>query len=111
VEFREGYDWKFLPIDDHSNLRELVIVVRILTISCHITPLIPHDLQPGPEDSPAAINHENPRGFATNDIWVPHPTKPNMWKYHSRAGDVVRISAHSLMVAELIFLDLLDCAQ
>jgi hypothetical protein len=27
-------------------------------------------------------NLSNPRRYATNDLWVPHPTKPGLWKMY-----------------------------
>jgi hypothetical protein len=54
------------------------IVTRIL-IAIHS--------QPG-RDSPAVINHENPRGYNTSDIWVEHLTKKGWYRHDNRIGDV-----------------------
>ncbi|KAF8501962.1 hypothetical protein BU17DRAFT_58804 [Hysterangium stoloniferum] len=75
IEFREGYNLHFLPLegdDNDSNLRELIV---------------------GPARRiPAVINHEDPLGFATNDIWEQHPKVDYLWKHHSRKGDVTVLS-------------------
>lgn len=105
VEFKEGYDFQFIPVDKSSELRELIAAVSSLgssSLTC-----LPYSLvcQPA-EFIPAVINHENPRGFVTNDIFVPHPSKSHLWKHHSRTGGVVccSFSLPSLSFTELAFL-------
>ena len=38
---------------------------------------------------PAVINHENPVGFLTSDLWIPHPTRPDLWRIGGRLDDTV----------------------
>ncbi|KAF9044199.1 putative aminoadipate reductase [Panaeolus papilionaceus] len=37
----------------------------------------------------AVENLKNERGYATSDIWVPHPTNPKLWKIVGRKDDVI----------------------
>ena len=38
VEFRIGYDWQFLPVDEQSDLRELIVVVSKTTFVHGLSP-------------------------------------------------------------------------
>ncbi|KAJ3918426.1 acetyl-CoA synthetase-like protein [Lentinula edodes] len=40
----------------------------------------------------AVENMSNPRGYATSDLFVPHPTKQGLWKIVGRVDDVVVLS-------------------
>lgn len=57
------------------------------------------------EKIPGAKKNENDRGihcifhtfphideYRTNDMFLPHPTKPNLWKYYGRVDDVIVLS-------------------
>ncbi|KAJ4474509.1 acetyl-CoA synthetase-like protein [Lentinula aciculospora] len=60
----------------------------------------------------AVENMSNPRGYATSDLFVPHPTKEGLWKVVGRVDDVVVLSTgekcvpapmeNSLMMSPLI---------
>ncbi|KAJ3758360.1 acetyl-CoA synthetase-like protein [Lentinula raphanica] len=60
----------------------------------------------------AVENMSNPRGYATSDLFVPHPTKEHLWKVVGRVDDVVVLSngekcvpapmEHSLLMSALI---------
>lgn len=52
---------------------------------------IQHRWQPD-EDTPAILNHENPIGYDTSDVWVEHPTKKGWYRHAGRAGDVTVLS-------------------
>ncbi|KAJ4488386.1 hypothetical protein J3R30DRAFT_928355 [Lentinula aciculospora] len=79
-------DWNYLsflpdtnvllkPVDDGSNLRELLILPSETTITA-----IPQ------------FNHENPKAWATMDLWSPHPTKEGLWKHHGRMDSITVLS-------------------
>ncbi|CAA7263094.1 unnamed protein product [Cyclocybe aegerita] len=38
---------------------------------------------------PAIENMTNPRGYATSDLFIKHPTEPNLWKVVGRMDDVI----------------------
>ncbi|KAF9445030.1 hypothetical protein P691DRAFT_806313 [Macrolepiota fuliginosa MF-IS2] len=61
--------WK--PFD--GNLKELVIC-------------------PGKIGVPAVFNHQNPTGYATSDLWEPHPTTPGLYRHCSRKDTVTVLS-------------------
>ncbi|KAF8492941.1 male sterility protein-domain-containing protein [Gautieria morchelliformis] len=67
------YNIIWLPVDGDTNLKHMLVA-------------------PSSIGSPAVINHENPRGYATNDLWEPHPSVPNLWRFHSRMGNVTVLS-------------------
>ncbi|KAF8525682.1 male sterility protein-domain-containing protein [Gautieria morchelliformis] len=73
IECSGLYNVVWLPVDGYPNARHML-------------------LAPSPMGSPAVINHENPKGYATNDLWEPHPSVSNMWKFHSRMGNVTVLS-------------------
>ncbi|KAJ3778588.1 hypothetical protein FB446DRAFT_713250 [Lentinula raphanica] len=63
------------PVDEDSNLRELLILPS--------------------EKAVTAIqryNHENPTAWATMDLWEPHPTKEGLWKHHGRMDSITVLS-------------------
>ncbi|TFK32068.1 hypothetical protein BDQ12DRAFT_693080 [Crucibulum laeve] len=66
------YTIHFVPVDD-SDARELVV-------------------SHGPDGGPAVINCNNPVGFTSNDLWVPHPAKPGLWKCVGRKDAVTVLS-------------------
>ena len=41
-----------------------------------------------------ALNHNYPgiREWHTRDLFKPHPTKPNLWKFHARRDDIIVLS-------------------
>lgn len=68
----------------------------------------------------AALNHNMPgvAKYATRDLFVPHPTKPNLWRFYGRTDDVVvlsngekffpvpmetRLSGHASLSGALVF--------
>ncbi|CRG91279.1 Mediator of RNA polymerase II transcription subunit 12-like protein [Talaromyces islandicus] len=64
-----------------------------------------HEMVLHREKTPGAKKNENDRGFhcifhtfphldeyRTNDMFLPHPTKPNLWKYYGRVDDVIVLS-------------------
>ncbi|TFY63173.1 hypothetical protein EVG20_g6432 [Dentipellis fragilis] len=67
------YHFHFRPLDAHGTAKELIVL-------------------PG-KGVPCIINHQNPRGFATNDLWIPHPDpeRKGWWKHAGRMDDVVRL--------------------
>ncbi|KZP19768.1 NAD(P)-binding protein [Athelia psychrophila] len=40
------------------------------------------------------------KGFATNDLWVPHPTKANLWKIVGRRDDVLILASGENVVPD-----------
>ncbi|KAF7297348.1 Acetyl-CoA synthetase-like protein [Mycena indigotica] len=44
------------------------------------------------ENIPAIINHHQPKGFATGDLWIQHPQDPELWRIVGRAGDITVLS-------------------
>ena len=50
--------------------------------------------QPKGRWSPAVLNttHDGKQGYATSDLFVPHPTKPGSWMVHGRADDQIVFS-------------------
>ncbi|KAF8512516.1 hypothetical protein JB92DRAFT_3096781 [Gautieria morchelliformis] len=73
IEPSNLYNIVWLPVDGYTNAKHML-------------------LTPSSIGSPAVINHENPKGYATNDLWEPHPSVPNMWRFHSRMGNVTVLS-------------------
>ncbi|KAH7929135.1 acetyl-CoA synthetase-like protein [Leucogyrophana mollusca] len=75
IRFQEDhYTIHLLPVDGpDSNVRELVV-------------------SPSDKDSPAVLNHVDPVGFATQDLWAPHPTRRGLWMHMGRKDDVTVLS-------------------
>lgn len=87
VYLRKGYKWHWLPVDGSSSLKEMIVGVS-KTPRC-LRRLKADLIRQPDDDAPAIINSNNPLGFATMDIWEPHGTIPDLWRYCSRKGDVV----------------------
>ncbi|EIW76918.1 acetyl-CoA synthetase-like protein [Coniophora puteana RWD-64-598 SS2] len=61
------------PMDAEGRVRELVV-------------------SPTEYNSPVVINHDDPVGFATRDLWVAHPHKQGLWLHIGRKDDVTVLS-------------------
>ncbi|KAJ7456929.1 acetyl-CoA synthetase-like protein [Mycena latifolia] len=72
MELNDMYRYFFKPIGSGGNAREMI--------------LLPH------ENTPCVMNHRDPEGFATGDLWEQHPTKPHLWRPTGRMGDVTVLS-------------------
>ncbi|OCH87211.1 acetyl-CoA synthetase-like protein [Obba rivulosa] len=59
----------FVPVAESDNLYQLVV-------------------KPGRFVDPTHVNHTDPVGFCTGDVWQPHPTKDGLWKHMGRRGTV-----------------------
>ncbi|TFY76549.1 hypothetical protein EWM64_g7463, partial [Hericium alpestre] len=72
-EWSDGFGVQFKAMDD-SGLMELLIL-------------------PG-ENTPCTINHTDPVGFATGDMWIQHPdpAKSHLWKHMGRRDDITVLS-------------------
>ncbi|KZP19605.1 acetyl-CoA synthetase-like protein [Athelia psychrophila] len=46
----------------------------------------------------SVYNLPDVKGYATNDCWVPHPTKPNFWRIVGRLDDVLILASGYNMV-------------
>ncbi|KAJ6526458.1 hypothetical protein B0H19DRAFT_970583 [Mycena capillaripes] len=44
------------------------------------------------ENTPCVINHRDPEGFASSDLWEQHPVKPHLWRIVGRADDITVLS-------------------
>ncbi|TFY68509.1 hypothetical protein EVJ58_g989 [Rhodofomes roseus] len=77
----EEWDWMFFPedivktrwVDQGDGTYELQL------LNC-------------PTHRPAVQNLQLPngeRGYSTSDLWIPHPTKPGLWKIVGRNDDVI----------------------
>ncbi|TFY79278.1 hypothetical protein EWM64_g4730 [Hericium alpestre] len=73
IRFQDCYKTHFLPVDEESNTYELVASA-------------------GSFATPIVINHDNPRGFATGDLWTPHPTIPGLWRHTGRKDSMIALS-------------------
>ncbi|KAA1477658.1 acetyl-CoA synthetase-like protein [Dentipellis sp. KUC8613] len=74
MRFAESqYRFHFRPVDAHGTVKELI--------------------QPG-KGEPCVFNHQSPRGFATNDLWIQHPdpAKKGWWRHMGRMDDVTVLS-------------------
>lgn len=82
-------DWAWMRFPDTVKLRwipqgddtyELEFLVRIHL--GHLVPLIISTRlrQRCETHWPAFENLKDTRGYATNDLWIRHPTKPGLWK-------------------------------
>ena len=74
IRFHDNYNLHFLPVDDNPEVRELIVSVRFRDAFYLRGGGDIRFPQPGRDSSPAIINHADPVGFATNDLWSPHPT-------------------------------------
>ncbi|GJE93359.1 acetyl-CoA synthetase-like protein, partial [Phanerochaete sordida] len=51
-----------------------------------------------PTHRPSVENLPDTRGYATNDLWIPHPSKPGLWKIVGRKDDVIVLGAGEKVV-------------
>ncbi|KZS90163.1 acetyl-CoA synthetase-like protein [Sistotremastrum niveocremeum HHB9708] len=72
VQWRNGYKYHMVDMQDGTGAKELIISPDV--------------------DTPAVINHENPRGFRTKDLWIEHPQRPGWWRHAGRTDDITVLS-------------------
>ncbi|KAL0578153.1 hypothetical protein V5O48_003858 [Marasmius crinis-equi] len=81
AKIKDNYEWHYIRFSglfkEHwrpagDNLYELVVV-------------------DSPQCTPSALNTEvdGIKAYATSDLFIPHPTKPNHWSYHGRVDDQI----------------------
>ncbi|KAJ7042934.1 acetyl-CoA synthetase-like protein [Mycena alexandri] len=70
----DQYKYYFKPIGGDEESREMIVLPS--------------------ENTPCVINHWDPDGLATNDIWEPHPDpeKSHLWRILGRADDITVLS-------------------
>ncbi|KAI0085563.1 male sterility protein-domain-containing protein [Irpex rosettiformis] len=74
VKLSNGYDFHFTPFDPENPEQGYQLVMSPKSVT------------------PPVVNHENPRGFLTPDIWTKHPTKPGLWRISGRLDDIIVLS-------------------
>ncbi|KAI0087641.1 male sterility protein-domain-containing protein [Irpex rosettiformis] len=74
VKLSNGYDFHFTPFDPENPDQGYQLVMSPKSIT------------------PPVVNHENPRGFLTPDIWTKHPTRAGLWRISGRLDDIVVLS-------------------
>ncbi|KAJ7092499.1 acetyl-CoA synthetase-like protein [Mycena belliarum] len=74
VELNAMYGYFFKPVGSGGNEREMIVLPNEIT--------------------PCVMNHTDPEGFATGDLWQQHPDpkKYHLWKPAGRMGDVTVLS-------------------
>jgi hypothetical protein len=82
--FDDMYRYFFKPID--GKVKEMIVLVGSGLIPAPY--LIERIYQPS-ECAPCVINHRDPEGFSTSDLWEQHPEKPHLWRIVGRTNDIV----------------------
>ncbi|EKM50758.1 uncharacterized protein PHACADRAFT_153008 [Phanerochaete carnosa HHB-10118-sp] len=75
-------DWEWLSFSDRVTCRwvsegDSTFELQLLTCATH---------------RPNVENLEDTRGYATNDLWKPHPSKEGLWRIIGRKDDVIVLS-------------------
>ncbi|KZT25854.1 acetyl-CoA synthetase-like protein [Neolentinus lepideus HHB14362 ss-1] len=81
---RSGENWQYVRLRDDSYSLEFRRVDNSAARELVVCP--------GADDAPSVINNTDPAGFATNDLWLPHPTEPGLWKYLGRKDSLTVLS-------------------
>ncbi|KAJ7279728.1 acetyl-CoA synthetase-like protein [Mycena rebaudengoi] len=68
--FDDMYRYFFKPID--GKVKEMIVLPS--------------------ECAPCVINHRDPEGFSTSDLWEQHPEKPHLWRIVGRTNDITVLS-------------------
>ncbi|KAJ7457005.1 acetyl-CoA synthetase-like protein [Mycena latifolia] len=78
---QESADWEYIELNDMYFFKPVGSGAREMI-------LLPH------ENTPCVINHSDPEGFATSDLWEQHPDpeKSHLWRPAGRIGDVTILS-------------------
>ncbi|KIP04467.1 hypothetical protein PHLGIDRAFT_193243, partial [Phlebiopsis gigantea 11061_1 CR5-6] len=85
---RTKLDWQWLSFGDNVNCRWIpqgdgTYELQFLTCETH---------------HPAVENLQDVKGYATSDLFVPHPTKPGLWRITGRKDDVIVLSTGEKVV-------------
>ncbi|KZP33068.1 acetyl-CoA synthetase-like protein [Athelia psychrophila] len=85
---RSPEDWNYIQFSDKTNVRWVpqadgsfesqFLDTEVHRVSVHNLPDV--------------------KGYATNDCWVPHPTRPNLWRIVGRLDDVLVLATGEKMV-------------
>ncbi|KZS94473.1 hypothetical protein SISNIDRAFT_453395 [Sistotremastrum niveocremeum HHB9708] len=72
LSWKDGYKISMISVGFESGAKELV-------------------MEPA-DDAPAVLNHTNPTGFQTRDVWIEHPQKLGWWRHVGRIDDITLLS-------------------
>ncbi|KAJ7153432.1 acetyl-CoA synthetase-like protein [Mycena crocata] len=74
MELNDGYKYFFKALGSQGTAKEMIVLPK--------------------ENTPCVINHRDPEGLATNDLWEQHPDreKSHLWKIMGRGDDVTVLS-------------------
>lgn len=109
-----GSDWEYLQISKQMNHEfvhrgdetyELILFVRIiLPRICYCLTMVE---QADERWSPSVIDTKLGKhdAFATNDLFVRHPTKPGLWKIYGRKDDQIMLSTGEKVFFKCAFVD------
>lgn len=80
----DRYDWNYFEWSETFGIQMVLVGDGLFEMTIHRTAR--PDLQP--------IFHTFPdqEVYHTNDLYIPHPTKANLWKFHGRHDDVIVFS-------------------
>ncbi|KAG6824420.1 hypothetical protein H0H92_006932 [Tricholoma furcatifolium] len=74
-----GKEWEYVLFSDLTKIRW--VDQGDGTFECQVLACETH--------RPMVFNLTDVEGYATSDLWVPHPTKKNLWKIVGRMDDVI----------------------
>ncbi|TCD65529.1 putative PKS/NRPS-like protein biosynthetic cluster [Steccherinum ochraceum] len=85
---KTSLDWAWMQFGDKGSLRWIPqgdgsYELHFLTCATH---------------HPAIENLEDVAGYATSDLWIPHPTKQGLWKIVGRTDDVIVLGSGEKIV-------------
>lgn len=80
-DYANEKEWDYLrPVDDTS-------LLKFEPRESGLSELTVRDKWP----FKTTTNYENGKAYATSDLFEPHPSKPNTWRYHSRADALITL--------------------
>jgi hypothetical protein len=98
-----GKDWDYFQLSPQANVcmrprqdlsDSTFEPVLIVSLSFSKATCILRELQDSLKQSPNAVNEivEGRSAYASNDLLVQHPTRPDLWKVYGRADDQIMLS-------------------
>ncbi|KZP21519.1 acetyl-CoA synthetase-like protein [Athelia psychrophila] len=88
AEDRGPEDWSYMRFDEKAHVRWVRQADG--TFESHFLETEVHKL--------SVLNLPDARGYASNDLWEPHPTKANFWRIVGRLDDVIILASGENMV-------------
>ncbi|KAF7965726.1 hypothetical protein HWV62_42156 [Athelia sp. TMB] len=95
MRFSKGVNVRWVPQGDGSFESQFLVRNFLCLDAAVLIRLVPQDTE---VHTTSVANLPDVRGYASSDLWTPHPTKAGLWKIVGRLDDVLILASGENMV-------------